>query len=312
MKYRSRLSFFSLPVRLIRPAGFPHSTKRGNMKSKTLIIFITAMTFLTAMAVTAQGQQEDSKGHRRCKVTDIGTLGGTFGQAFGINNEGWVVGYATITGDTAVHAFLWRKGVMTDLGSFGGPISQGIRINGKGEVIGASDSSVTDPLGEQFCFSNFGDSNECLPFLWRNGVMTPLAILGGDNGVALGINNEGIVVGQVENTIHDPTCVAPQVLQYKPVFWEEGEIEDLPTLPGFPNGVGAAINDRAQVVGAYPAIEPEVLITPCSGTAVRRLTWETSEARRQRQLASTTKVKWSAVQICPVAQSFAPFFGRRA
>src|ERR1700676_2638247 len=105
------------------------------MKSRTLAL-ITAMTFLLALAVpvrlTAQ-DQENKKEHRRYRVTDLGTLGGTFSQAFGINNKGSVVGWSFLTGDTTLHAFLWRKGLMTDLGTLGGsdtrPVSQAISIN---------------------------------------------------------------------------------------------------------------------------------------------------------------------------------------
>src|SRR5207253_8307048 len=45
-------------------------------------------------------------------VTDIGTLGGTFGEGNALNNKAWVVGDATLPGDTVRHAFLWRKGLM--------------------------------------------------------------------------------------------------------------------------------------------------------------------------------------------------------
>jgi probable HAF family extracellular repeat protein len=249
------------------------------MKSGTLV-FITAMTFLIAVAITVQGQQGDIRVHARYRVFDIGTLGGTFGQAFSINNEGWVVGYATTGGDLFLHAFLWRNGVMTDLGTLGGPISQGIRINERGEVVGAADNSITDPLGEEFCFSMFGDGNECLPFVWQNGVTTVLGILGGgDNGVALGINKKGTVVGQVENKIHDTTCPAPQVLRYKPVVWEEGVVKTLPTLPGLPDGVAAAINDGGQVVGVSGN---------CSGSVNHSVLWDHGTRTDLGNLGGTT------------------------
>lgn len=57
------------------------------------------------------------------------------------------------------------------------------------------------------------------------------------------------MAGFAENTISDPTRVAPQVLQFKPVIWEKGEIQELPTFPADPDGEALAINDNGQVVG---------------------------------------------------------------
>jgi probable HAF family extracellular repeat protein len=57
------------------------------------------------------------------------------------------------------------------------------------------------------------------------------------------------VVGQAENSTPDPTCEAPQVLQFKPVVWERGQVQELPTFPGDPDGFAATINDRDQIAG---------------------------------------------------------------
>jgi probable HAF family extracellular repeat protein len=146
------------------------------LKSKTLCI--TALTLLTAVAIPVRLPAQK---HIRYTVTDLGTLGGTFSQAFGINNNGSVVGFATLTGDTALLAFLWRKGVMTDLSTLAPadtlPISVAFSINDNDEIVEMSETSVPDPLGEDFC--GFGDHLICLPFLWRASVMNPLPTLGG-------------------------------------------------------------------------------------------------------------------------------------
>src|ERR1700676_2079988 len=93
-------------------------------------------------------------------------------------------------GDHTSHAFLWTKrSGITDLGTLGGPNS-GVNWPVKddiGLIVGESDTSNTDPLNENFCGS--GNGLICLGFVWRDGTMTPLPTLGGNNSYALGVNN---------------------------------------------------------------------------------------------------------------------------
>ena len=81
--------------------------------------------------------------------------------------------------------------------------------------------------------------------------MRALPTLGGNNGFATGANDRGQVAGWAENTVHDPTCVPPQVLQFRAVVWgpDEDQVRPLPPLPGDTSGAATAINDRGQVVG---------------------------------------------------------------
>src|SRR5262249_57391142 len=66
-----------------------------------------------------------------------------------------------------------------------------------------------------------------------------------------GANHRGEIVGWAENTVHDPTCVPPQVLQFRAVEWGPGpdEIRELPPLPGDTVSAATALNSRGQVVG---------------------------------------------------------------
>ena len=235
-------------MNLVKRTSSPR--RAGNMKCRSLFVLIAAaITLFTPLTIHAQlAVQDQQKAPPRYTVTDLGTLGGTFSQAFGINNKGSVVGFATLTGDTALHAFLWRKGVMTDLGTFGGsdtlPYSQATGVNDSDEVVGFSETSTPDPLGENFC----GDSLVCLPCLWRAGVMSLLPTLGGNNGAAVDINNRGQVIGFAENSTPDPTCIPPQVLHFEPVIWNNGKVQELPTFPGDPDGAASAINDVGQAL----------------------------------------------------------------
>ena len=72
-------------------------------------------------------------------VRSLGTLGGNFSQAFGINDANMVVGTSNLAGNTETHAFVWRNGVMTDLGTLtGGRQSEARAINGEGVIVGWS------------------------------------------------------------------------------------------------------------------------------------------------------------------------------
>lgn len=226
--------------------------KRTTGMKRDTLLYLMIITLLSITSLPASAQEQGTKQSGpplRYTLTDLGTLGGTFSQAFGVNDKGWVVGFATTEGDISVHAFLWRRGVMTDLGTLGGsdplPYSVAGSINNRGEIVGFSETSIADPLGENFC----GDFLVCLPVVWRRGEITTLPTLGGNNGVANGINNRGQVIGHTETARLDPTCDPPQVLNYQPVIWEKGYVHKLPTIPGDPDGFVNTINDKGQAGG---------------------------------------------------------------
>ena len=51
------------------------------------------------LGMAVQEQQQQNKNPLRYVVTDLGTLGGTFAAAEGLNNRGWVEGLSTLAGD---------------------------------------------------------------------------------------------------------------------------------------------------------------------------------------------------------------------
>jgi probable HAF family extracellular repeat protein len=236
----------------------PHQPRRKGMKltrSIANLFRLTGFALVLALftgAVWAQQHpilQTGGPGSVRYAVIDLGTLGGSFGLAFGINDRGQVDGFANLPGDTAQHAFVFAKGVMTDLGTLGGPNSAS--YEGPSEALqaaGLAETSTPDPTGEDFC--GYGDNLICLAFSWQNGVMTPLDTLGGYNAQGSGINDRGQIAGYAENRTPDPNCPAPQVLQFKPVVWTNGRIQALPTYLGDPEGGAFWINNEGELVGA--------------------------------------------------------------
>jgi probable HAF family extracellular repeat protein len=70
-------------------------------------------------------------------LKDLGTLGGSTGQATCINDAGEIVGEADLPGDVVHEAFLWKNGLMRDLGNLG-QSSFAFSVNLKSQVVGRS------------------------------------------------------------------------------------------------------------------------------------------------------------------------------
>jgi probable HAF family extracellular repeat protein len=61
---------------------------------------------------------------------DLGTLGGAFSYAFGINDFGQIVGWSQLAGGNSQHAFVYLKGQMRDLNDLLRAAPQGWTITG--------------------------------------------------------------------------------------------------------------------------------------------------------------------------------------
>jgi probable HAF family extracellular repeat protein len=115
-------------------------------------------------------------------MIDLGTLGGTAGWPWGLNNSGQVIGQSNLADDLHFHAFLWTRGVLKDLGTLGGDNSSARWINDAGEVVGRAD--LTPGLNTRH------------GFLWKKGVMTDLGVVAGDPcSTAYAINSSDQIVG---------------------------------------------------------------------------------------------------------------------
>lgn len=187
-------------------------------------------------------------------ATDLGTLGGFYSVAYGINTSGQVVGYATYNSGEE-RAALWQAGSTTaiDLGTLGGNESSANSINTGGQVVGYAQTG----------------SGIFHAALWQADSTTAidLGTLGGSyygdaSSEALSINNSGQVVGYTDTSGYVEHAA----------LWQAGSTTatDLGTLGGS-TSYAYGINDSGQVVGyAYTSgnIEHAALWQAGSTTAV--------------------------------------------
>ena len=216
--------------------------------------------WIPAVATIVLGCFSDARAQIRYKITDLGTNNSkdNFSMAMGLNNQGWAENMDgsvnppennLFTSVSRGRAVINIHGLNIDLGTLGKAdgnswINWG-GINDRGEAVGMSETADLDPNGEDIC--GFGTFLTCVPFLWRDGHMSALPTVGGNNGQASAINNRGEVVGFAETANADPTC--PPAPIEAPVLWDNGQAHPLPLVGTDPDGFAFGINDRGDAVG---------------------------------------------------------------
>lgn len=213
-------------------------------------------------------------------LTDLGTLGGSSAQAYGVNDAGQVVGYATNAASQS-RAFLWQNGMMSDLGTLGGVASQANGLNAAGRVVGYSRIGAGSVHHATFWNGTAViDLTPDLPapdtsvgyavnaadhvagaltaggipraFIWSAGVVTLLPDLTGAGAFAFGLND----VGQVVGAAYSPD-VTPLGQMAHAVSWQDGAITDLGLLPGDEDSSAVAVNSAGQIVGSSGRTDPD-------------------------------------------------------
>ncbi len=152
-------------------------------------------------------------------LVDLGSLGGASSWARALNNRGQIVGESE-TADGEIHMFWWSAGRMADLGTPPGErFAQAESISDVGHVAG-----------------NAGG-----PFLWRNGVFTPLPSLGGF-GLVHDVNDFGAAVGS--SALGDGAC---STCETRAALWVSGTVRNLgllaPPDAAFMTSVAHSINN---------------------------------------------------------------------
>ena len=139
-------------------------------------------------------------------ITWLGTLGGHWSEAYGVSDNGVVVGYA-INGAGQRRAFRWQNGVMQDLGTLGGNQSWAYGVSADGSVVvGWADNAA----GQRRAFR------------WTaSGGMRDLGTLGGIGSIAWDVSADGaVVVGGATNAAGQPRAFR---------WTASGSMEDLNT-----------------------------------------------------------------------------------
>ena len=169
-------------------------------------------------------------------LVDLGTLGGSYSFASGINDQGQVVGSANLPGDTVSHPVWWDANqVLHDLGLPSGWSGGGVSgINNLGHMVG-------------YFSGNWDGSGLSHAFYWdSNRGLVDLGSAGWQYSIAFGINDSDQIIGSFGNQTPSYSTLA---------FLHNGvsslaSSDSLGLLSGWAGSYGAAINNAGLVAGS--------------------------------------------------------------
>jgi probable HAF family extracellular repeat protein len=187
-------------------------------------------------------------------VQDLGTLGGPDAWAAFVNERGQVAGIS-LTGFTPnpdngatcaanvppQNPFVWEKSTgMVDIGSFGGTCGAPQAMNNRGQVVGGS---------------YLAGNAVVHAFLWDKNAhsrLKDLGTLGGDNSVALWIDDAGDVIGYAD-VPNAPGCAGSACVHHA-FMWKHGAMKDLGSIGTDPCSRAISINAGGKIVGFTAAV----------------------------------------------------------
>ncbi len=158
------------------------------------------------------------------QLIDLGTLGGTSGQAFDVNSKRQIAGTAQDASFDG-RPVVWQGGTIVDLGTLGGTDGRSFGINEKGQVVGWSYDA-----GNAFQRPFFHDGTS----------MVDLGSFGPWQGEANALNDEATVVGWSGVGVGDVHA-----------FRAAGgpPLQDLQGLPTFTDAIARDVSSNGDVVG---------------------------------------------------------------
>lgn len=181
----------------------------------------------------------------------------------GVSRNGLIAGFSSnglldpLTDFPQVRAVMWDSARnIHDLRTLGGNTSSASHVNSRGQVAGSAANAVSENPDVATFFNGFlPAAQQVRAFMSENGLMRDIGTLGGNDSMAVLINEMGAVCGfsSINTEINDTTGL-PTI---HPFLWINGQMRDLGSLGGtlattgsFIDGPwGRVMNDQAHVAG---------------------------------------------------------------
>jgi probable HAF family extracellular repeat protein len=242
---------------------------------------------------------------------EIGTLGGEYSRALGMNDTGAVVGYA-MTAKSPIdrpHAFLWQDGLMTDVGELGGDWAEARDVNDRLMVVGSAQTSDGEWHGFYWFDEIMFDLNDVLGLgVIAEDTRTSVAHPGSCSAPmrvfleANAINEAGVILG-CALFYQDPDVHGVALIPMEPFFEREPAYYyvDLGRLPGARDCIALGANDFDEFVGVSGATA-FVCTDPGKGMRMLPLESEAPESLARAINNDGIVVGWSGTTLMqPVA-----------